>query len=430
MVKYGVLLLNILILSVFSFSSFVHAQDIANAPGKIAYIGSDFNIYTIRPQPGSTPIALSSDAELTRTQARVYEWPMWSTDGKLAYAHSLLTNRGEVTTEILVSEDGETPGELVYSGEQEYFTYASWAPAACGEDCNELALLLNDPSGLLVRILHREGSETTNSVAGTGAPFYTHWSPDGTRMVWQRNNAQFEIFNVADGRISAMLAQTPGKMFTPVWSPVDDRLLLGIQGETGTDLVVVDGDEVTTLATEDENAIWFAWSPDGNSIAYINRTGPLVVLDALSGAEISRSPAQGVLAFFWSPDSQRIAYLTLGAGSPTGSFNASAPAGVKTMGMKHQNQQPSGVSWSILDVDGGTNHRYAPFLPTNQFIYLMQYFDQFAASHRIWSPDSRYLVYSEIAANMAPVIQLLDTTQESGVPFRLAEGLIGIWSFD
>lgn len=430
MVKYGVLVLNILILSVFSFSSLVYAQDTPNAPGKIAYIGSDFNIYTIRPQPGSTPVALSSDAELTRTQARVYEWPMWSTDGKLAYVHSLLTNRGEVTTEILVSEDGETPGELVYSGEQEYFTYASWAPAACGEDCNELALLLNNPSGLLVRILHREGGETTSSLVGTGAPFYTHWNPDGTSMVWQRNNAQFEIFSVADGSISATLAQIPGKMFTPVWSPVDDRLLLGIQGETGTDLVVVDGDEVTTLATEEDNAIWFAWSPDGSSVAYINRTGPLVVLDALTGEEISQSPTQGALAFFWSPDSRHIAYLSLGAVSPTGSFNASAPAEGKPIGMKYQNQQASGVSWSILDVDGSTNRRYPPFLPTNQFIYLMQYFDQFAASHRVWSPDSRYLIYSEIAANMVPVIQLLNTTQESATPLQLAEGLIGIWSFE
>jgi len=428
MKKLGVLVLTIGILSIFSFSSFVYAQDIPNAPGKIAYIGSDFNLYTIRPQPGSTPVALSSDAELTRTQARVYEWPMWSTDGKLAYVHSLLTNEGAVTTEILVSEDGETPGELVYTGEQEYFTYASWSPATCGEACNDLALLVNDPTGLLVRMVHREGRESTSRVGGTGAPFYTSWSPDGTQMVWQQNNAQFEIFDVAEGSVSETLEQTPGSMFTPMWSPVDDRLLLGVRGETGTDLVIVDGDEMMTLATEPRNPIWFAWSPDGSSVAYINREGPMIVLDAETGEETARSLINGVLAFFWSPDSQHIAYLSIG--TPQETFSAFAPEEDKSISMKPQYQQPSGVAWSILDVDDGASRRYPAFLPTNQYVYLLQYFDQFASSHRLWSPDSRYLVYSEISPSMVPVIRLLDTTQETATPVQLAEGLVGIWSFE
>lgn len=426
--KFGVLVLTIAILSVFSFSQLIYAQDIPNAPGTIAYIGSDFNIYTIRPRAGSTPVALSSDAELTRTRARVYEWPMWSTDGKLAYVHSLLTNSGEVTTEILVSADGETPGELAYTGEQEYFTYASWSPAACGEDCNDLAILLNDASGLLVRMVHSEGGESTHRPGGTGAPLYTSWSPDGKRMVWQRNNTQFEIYDVVEGSVSETLAQTPGRMFTPEWSPVDDRLLLGIQGESGTDLVIVDGDAVITLATEASNPIWFAWSPDGESVAYINREGPLIVLDAETGEETARSPINGVLAFFWSPDSQHVAYLSFGR--PTGGFNASAPPDDKLISMKQENQPPNGVAWSVLDVEDGANRHYTPFAPTNQFVYLLQYFDQFATSHSIWSPDSRYLVYSETTANMVPKIQLLDTTQENAAPSQIAEGLIGIWSFE
>ncbi len=422
--KPGVFSATAILLCILSFPSFILAQEMPSAPGRIAYIGADFNVYTVR--PGSTPTALSDDAALTQDQAILYEWPMWSTDGQLAYIHSTLQRTGAVTTRVLISPDGETPGEVAYVGEQEYFTYASWSPQACGENCDHLALLLNNASGLLVKLVRWEGGEGTSSVAGTGAPFYSSWSPDGTQMVWQRNNAQFEIFDVGEGAITQTLEELPGRMFTPEWSPVDDRLLLGIRRETSTDLVIWEDGELTTLATDLQNPLWFAWSPDGSSVAYINRQDPLVVLDAATGDEIARSPVDGVLAFFWAPDSQQIAYISLG--SPAGSFSAYAPADEKALAMK-QPQQPSGIAWSVLDTASGANRRYSSFQPTNQQLYLFQYFDQFASSHHLWSPDSRYLVYSEIAPDARPVIRVLDTTQDVAIPSEIGEGLVGVWSF-
>jgi TolB protein len=145
-----------------------------------------------------------------------------------------------------------------------------------------------------------------------------------------------------------------------------------------------------------------------------------MVLDALTGETIARSTSTGAIAFFWSPDSQQVAYLTLA--SAGGTFSASH---LQAQGPT----QPVGIAWSILDVSSGEVRQYGQFFPTQETLYLMQFFDQFAQSHRIWSPDSRHLLYSEVTTS-GPVINLLDTAQRGSVPISVAEGVIGIWSYE
>jgi TolB protein len=203
---------------------------------------------------------------------------------------------------------------------------------------------------------------------------------------------------------------------------VDDRLLLGVRNDASTDLVVASDGDLTTLLESQPSPLWFSWSPDGTQVAFTDREGPVIVLDAATGEEVSRSPVRGALAFFWSPDSQHVAYVTLSA--PAGSFDA------KAITAKRQGQQPpSGLAWSILDVADGANRRYGAFVPTRDLVYLLTYFDQFALSHHVWSPDSTHLVYSEITPDDRAVISVLDTTQAVSVPVPLADGVIGVWSF-
>jgi TolB protein len=215
-------------------------------------------------------------------------------------------------------------------------------------------------------------------------------------------------------------------MFAPAWSPVDDRLLLGVRNEANTDLVIAEGDSLSTLVSGQSRPISFAWSPDGRQVAYIDRDGPLLVVDAASGEVVARTPVGGVLAFFWSPDGNHVAYVTLSASEP-GSFNAYAPDNAKVLAQTQQT--PTGIAWSVLDIEDGENRRYGTFVPSDELVYLLTYFDQFAQSHRLWSPDSRQLVYSEVLPDRRRVISLLDTTQAVSVPLVIANGLIGIWSY-
>jgi TolB protein len=237
-----------------------------------------------------------------------------------------------------------------------------------------------------------------------------------------------DIYDVATEGISDALPQTPGTFFAPAWSPVDDRLLIGVRGEDGesTDLVIIANEETHTLVEGLTGVAYFMWSPDGNCIAYMDvqnrdRLGRLFVLDTVTGETVARSASSNVLAFFWSPNSDQIAYVATAA-SP-GSFNAKAQYAPALQGSDD-------LAWSVLDVDNGAVRNFGTFIPTEEMAYLLTYFDQFAQSHRLWSPDSRHLLYSEVTANNQAMISLIDTTQEVSVPLVIAEGVVGVWSFN
>ena len=204
-------------------------------------------------------------------QTRRYQWPTWSTDGRLAY-FSISLDDGQFETGAYISADGSVEGDLVYAG-PEAFNYAYWAPGNCdmGEQCRDLSVLLSSQSrGMFVELIRDGLAEVESITAGIGGPpFYYSWSPDGGRMLWQRNNQRFDIYDANTDRVTDTLVEMPGTIFAPAWSPVDDRLLFGaVNANDTTDLVIVGNDERQVLETGFEGLISFGWSPDGNLVAY------------------------------------------------------------------------------------------------------------------------------------------------------------------
>ena len=246
-------------------------------------------------------------------------------------------------------------------------------------------------------------------------------------MVWQRNIASLEIYDATTNAVATILPHLPGTNSAPAWSPIDNRLLFSVSGDGGANLIIQDGDAVQTLVAGLHGLVSYSWSPDGRYVAYRvaaqGSVSELAIYDVDAGEIVARSPNRGVISFFWSPDSRKVAYITLAVQPGSQSTSAgelAAPAPQNT---------PMEIAWSVLDVETGTSQYFDSFRPTAEMIYLLSFFDQFAQSHRVWSPDSRYLVYSEIQPD-GTVVDILDTFSADARPTVVADGVIGIWSFE
>lgn len=398
--------------------------------GQVVFVGGDYNIYTRDFLTGETS-QLTDDASSNRH----YQWPTWSFDGRLAYFCCDLQIANDFGSYAYVSGDGKQAGTEVYRGTGEAVIYAYWSPATCGDDnCLDLALLINNifENTLTIELVRDTTSVIQINTMGIGSPFYYSWSPQGNRIITHRNSRRVDIYDLTTGDYTQLTSTSSGQFQAPDWSPVDDRLLYGERGEqiNTIDLMVAEpGQPATALVDDIRGLVSFAWSPDGQYVAYriaTNTFGSVFVVDATTGEIVSRSE-NNVVAFFWSPDSQRLAYLRLPASEDEFDLNAGSRIRIS----EAQQQTPAGLTWMTLDIETGLNRTHTTFLPTQEMVYLLLYFDQFERSHRIWSPDSTHIVYSEIA-NVQPLLQtvnVLDVTGPGSVPITIGEGVLGIWSF-
>lgn len=408
----------------------LQAQPTDTLVGHIAMVGSDFNIYVVG-EDFVEPSPLTSDASASRH----YQFPTWSTDGRLAFFCCDTRFSPRLSLQVYAASPDLTATKLLYQGENEAYTYAYWAPANCndGDHCRDLALLLTRPSASFkVELLRQNTQGITQRTAGTGAPFYFSWHHDGRRMVWHRNNRLLSFFDaetntIIDGNLLPRFFQAPA------WSPVDDRVAYVIADSASTTALIVSENGSDRLLRGGLRGITnFSWSPDGRYIAYrlLTQDGvtSVQILETATREIVTTSIDTNVIAFFWSPDSTHLAYLT-----PDLTGGASSAQWVRNQGMTSI-QQPTQLTliWTILNIEDKNSRSIARFRPTESMIYLLSYFDQFNQSHRLWSPDSRYLVYGEIL-NTTPQtysISYIDALDANATPIQIMPGEIGIWSYN
>lgn len=414
------------ILLIFSVIFGVNAQDFT-LPGYIAVLGGDYNVYVVGSE-FTTPTALTNNASPTRH----YQFPTWSTDGRLAFFCCDLRFSPQILLEVYVASQDLTAAKLMYQAQSEGYTYSYWSPANCteGDACRDLAVLVTRPNdSFKVEVLRQNAQGVTTRTIGTGAPFYFSWNSDGQQMVWHRNNRLLSFFDVLTNTIIDDGA-TPSFFQAPAWSPVDDRAAVVIEDSPSSSaLVIFEAGQQRVLKGNLRGITNFSWSPDGRYIAYrlLTQDGitAIEVLDADSGAIVTSSPSSSAIAFFWSPDSTRLAYLTpeLSGGASGGQFIAYT-----------QVVQPERimVSWNVLDIATGNSRQISSFTPTESMVYLLGYFDQFNQSHNLWSPDSRYLVYGEVVdySTSATSVSFVDTLADTPMPVSIMPGEIGIWSYN
>jgi Tol biopolymer transport system component len=106
-----------------------------------------------------------------------------------------------------------------------------------------------------------------------GEDYRPRWSPDGSRIVFQRFEGNRSNIFVMDADGSDVRQLTSKGGFPPAWSPDGSRIVFGSGRDGDEDVFVMaaDGSGETKLTRNTFSDVTAAWSPDGAWIAFASR---------------------------------------------------------------------------------------------------------------------------------------------------------------
>ena len=402
----------------------------AEGSGRLAYISGDGNIYVTTPEL-EEHFAVTKDATAAPEGPGLsYPRVSWSPDGQIAYA-SVIRDGNEAQARLYVAESPGAPPRLVGESDQHFVIYVYWSPTPCpGEpECSRLSYLIEEPQGIALHIVDLGDDGISDETVGYGWPFYYSWSPDGKHMLWHtggatrfNEDARVAQFTLENLRVESLRTE-PGLFIAPAWSPLGDEwLFVATRNEreylyrTAAKKADINPQTQQVLAETENKHMAFSWSPQGDRIAYsILRDGdglifgPVHVYDLETGETRQiTAPSFDISGFFWSPDGERIGYLS-------------------RLALRDE----TWMQWRVYDLAEDLDRGFAAFNPSYQMHYVVSSFNQYAQSHRLWSPDGRYLVYADQDDASVERIWMVDTFAERGAdPILVSEGSMGFWSWE
>ncbi len=391
----------------------------------IAVVGTDSQIKTYRPD-GTDGRAISEGEGL-------FSWPTWSPDTRrIVYSGLAQAGTGQGVVTLFYYDTESMQSEIVYASEPGFaglladgvLHYPLWSPN--GE---RLAFVVVTPEhGLTLFIADAESGGEPRFALDSG-PMWMSWSSDSEKLFVHRAQDHFIVSDFDSPSIRRAELQSDDYR-VPAWMPgtLEAVVLQQTSGMSyGLYLASISPTQVepgAPIVSVGRNAA-FLWSDSGGSLAVADDARPLLyggvptlvynrlrVLDASTFGQIAEM-TDNLLAYFWSPDGSRIAYVALADAS-------------------------GGLRWSIMDARSGDVEDFAEFTPSRDQLTMFQFFDQYAYSHRLWSPDSRYFTF---AGHMKDTASSASVSAQRGVsrvyivdtgPLRsvipLSEGLLGVWS--
>ena len=398
---------------------------------RIAYVTAAGDLFIIDPDGGNL-INLTGGAHVEGgPQGRVmaqpvdfdnfYYWPTWSPDGtKLAASRVETAGAGPVVT-VEVMDPAGGGGRTVYRNEipslvaQGAPHYLYWSP-----DNNQLAFLAATPQAFTLLVVDTQDAGSATAVQ-TGAPLYFHWGPGGEKLLLHTGDAlkladkpfdtgSDDLADVGQGFRVPALSPDGAQMAYSAFSGENMALFLAETGRVDSARSIL---EVGPPAA-------FAWSPDGKSLAVLDKQSPsspvsdrLRVVSA-DGSEVQTVVEETVVAFFWSPKGDKVAWVSL------------------------QPEQRS-FQWKVAAVDGSEVKELLTYQPSSDGLTMLTFFDQYAYSHSPWSPDGTRLVVAGTQTETfarrngdTPTgdrVYILDA-EGGGAPKELAQGILAFWSWN
>lgn len=395
------------------------------------YVGLDGNIYTVGPG-GENRQAITSDASISGSGDRTvyYEAPTWAPktrrlafiriEGDAQGASSVRLQGASAEGQVRdLYEGDEVPFYLYWGPDGEELTFLS---SSAGEE--DLGLWLVDWEGR-ARALDR------------GQPYYWDWAPDGGSLFVHVGGATQE--NPEGARLSTLSTQTadrkdlevaPMRFQAPAFSPDGDRVLVaGVSDDPAHGLLVVDhrGSVLEHVASA-PRGVAFGWSPGGDRAAFVRVEadgplgfGELNLVDLAQGDDPQVRPTglESVAGFFWSPTGQQVAALVPEFTSEDDD---------QLISFRRQ-QERLLLHLHLVEADSGEVTRLTSFRPTEAFLNVLPFYDQYQRSSTVWSPDGRTLVYTAVLPSGGSTVFALRA--EPGAQAQpLGRGNLAFWSWD
>ena len=412
---------------------------------RIAFVNLQGELCTCSPQ--------GHDLRTVSAPGRWYQFPAWSPDGsRLAAIGGTRANAGV----YVFKDSAHSDAVSVHTSRALPPIYLSWS-----RNSQWLAFLAidqtQDTMGLYLANPFEDGEPRRIT---RGRPCFWDWSPDS------RNILMHSGFTGDDGRLlylginddgTTRVVQNnvarPGLFQSPGISPTGKYWAFGDLGEEGEPRVIIDGgNKFQPLVALHKGVAAMSWNPVGDQLAFISPDehaqhcyGELRLIDAATGnARILTD--QTVIAFFWSPDGRKIAYFTvvtgptsyaelLGLDEPMdtgGTFRAGNVDELLKEQPKTGNRRKLRLTVWVMDVESGARSLLGLFEPLELFInQFLPFFDQYALSHRIWSPASDALVlptlHTDAGEHRMPQITVFRIDQSR--PYHIASGVSAFWSW-
>ena len=408
-------------------------EERGTAVNRIAYIGSDGNIFTIKPDgtdsrrltttdlrvgPGGHILAQRSESQL------FYAWPTWSPDSTRMAASRVIVNgaRAAFSLEVVDAStgkatkiyDNEPDTNPIYRGAPHYIY---WSP-----DSKRLTFIASTPRELTLFISTPEDGGEPVHLVGEGPVFFS-WASDSSSLLIHRGR---ELLLASLGGDGSELPQSLGNVGDGFRTPAlsrDGTKMVYAAGDDGGDSIYLANTRAQLAGARSILNIGrssaFLWSPTMDEVAIAHTVGTTqsfyerLTLVSSDGASQKSLVSEPLLAFFWSPDGQKIAYVAF-------------------------DPERRSLTWRYVDRSEGSPIELVEFLPSGDFLTMITFFDQYAYSNSVWSPDSSQIVFSGTIGSSAlgrnggspevDRVYVLDI-REGVAPREIASSRFATWSW-
>jgi TolB protein len=402
----------------------------AAAPAHLAVVDDKGGLTTVDAQGGS--VVPYSVPGVT------FQFPAWSPDGTRIAAIGAAAD-GSGLIDVFTARTtgaGETDPPIIYQNSDRPPFYLYWRP-----DGKALTFLTTEQTDIALRIAPADGSHS-EAIVRQGAPLYWDFADHDRLLVHIGTTGAGAFLGEVDlaGTSKEATALAPGVFRAPLISnDYRERAYVATDDQSTGTLVLEARDGSSRQTTQVLGLAALGFDPSGTNLAFIAPKtaqdpdigipiGPLRILDSTTG--VLRTLRDGsVVAFFWAPDGKTIAAIQLEVTGGGGVASAKEARAV-TAGFAAASESPSpgiGLHLVFVDVATGTLRSERQVQLSSVFLtQLLPYFDQYALSHRIWSPDSASIALPLVGD--AGTNQIFVISADGSGFGRIADGTMAFWS--